>query len=107
MGRVVCISAPFVCVSGEWVLPVATSGAKVGENWGPDYYLLRRIIPSGAIIQRHRLWRVGQRWGMEFMRGLSCRGDAEMGIPTMIGKEAASASRVKAASIATQSDSSP
>jgi hypothetical protein len=31
-GKLVCISAPFVCISGEWVLPVATSGAKVGES---------------------------------------------------------------------------
>src|ERR1700677_1106200 len=58
MGRVICIAAPFVCISGEWVLSVATSGAKVGENWGRDYYFLRRIIPSESIIQRHRLWRL-------------------------------------------------
>ena len=35
------------------------------------------------------------------------RSGAEMGIPTMIGKEAAGASRVKAATITTQSDNSP
>jgi hypothetical protein len=26
------------------------SGAKVGDKWGVDYYLFRRIIPSRAII---------------------------------------------------------
>jgi ethanolamine transporter EutH len=39
--------------------------------------------------------------------GFSRRGGAEMGIPTMDGKESAGTSRVKAAIITTQSDSSP
>ena len=55
MGRLVCISAPFVCISGEWALPVATSGAKVGENWGVDYYFFVPIIPSESIIPSHTL----------------------------------------------------
>src|ERR1700679_537333 len=63
MGRVICIAAPFVCISGEWVLSVATSGAKVGEIWGCDYYLFIPVIPSGSIIPRHRWWCVEHRWG--------------------------------------------
>jgi hypothetical protein len=51
MGRVICIAAPFV-FPGERRLSVQTSGAKLGQKQGGDYYHLRRIIPSGAIIQR-------------------------------------------------------
>jgi hypothetical protein len=87
MGRVICIAAPFVCISGEWVLPVATSEAKVGENWGLDYYFFIPVIPSTSIIERHRLWRVWHRRGGGDHVGFSRRGGAEMGIPTIIGKE--------------------
>jgi hypothetical protein len=49
------------------------------------------------------VWQVASRDHVRFSR----RGGAEMGIPTMIGNEAASASRVKAATITTQSNNSP
>jgi hypothetical protein len=45
--------------------------------------------------------------GAKIMRVLSRRAGAERGIPTMTGKESAGASRVKAATITTQSDGSP
>ena len=84
-----------------------TSEAKVGEIWGLDYYLFIPVIPSASIIERHGLWRVRHRRGAENHVPFSRRAGAEMGIPTMIGKEAASASRVKAVTITTQSNSSP
>jgi hypothetical protein len=45
--------------------------------------------------------------GSGFMRVLSRRGGAEMGIPTIIGKEFAGMSRVKATIITAQSDGLP
>jgi len=86
---------------------VETSEAKVGEIWGLDYYLLRRIIPSRAIIQRHRLWLMRHAHDENERMCALRRAGAEHGIPTLISKESASTSRVKAIIITTQSDSSP
>jgi hypothetical protein len=44
---------------------------------------------------------------VEVMRALSRRAGAEMGIPTLTGKESADMPRVKAAITTTQSDASP
>lgn len=93
---------------GEWHSPLQCHGAKVGEKWGVDYYLFVPVIPSASIIQRHRL-RAARRTmedGTEELHDTR-RAGADIGIPTMTGKQSAYVTRVKAAVIATQSDSSP
>jgi hypothetical protein len=104
MERLVGISAPFVCISGEWVLSVATSWSE-GKAERRD-----RLIPFRADLfsfdinpGTHFVANRTQRDGVVALR----RAGAEIGIPTMASKEDACLSRVKAAIITIQSDGLP
>src|SRR5579883_3197365 len=80
------------------------SGAKVGDKWGGDYYLFRRIIPSRAII----------RMGADHAPGVvhrACRNvrraGAEHGIPTMISTQSGGPLWVKPDADTTSQEYSP